>query len=263
MGCWHFPCHTLPRLLLLAHVPSSNGADRQDHPTPSASTTSSLSHFDPGPSAAPPTSASSRTLPPAQTLHRLEQTCLRLRWKSLDLESAYRRTLEAEAYGFDRDVAERNFKIDFYEFYAWIEQALVLCQRIFGVEIMSNAGWSDGRRTHTFHHNVIQGLSAADNPLREVLGDGEVFHALFKAKELRNRWKDAADGSTETPPLGMYDLQWIFGKILGGLEQAYLLAKVEVVRSEEGRWGAAQGMNDGSQNEGWDWMVDEKMDWEA
>ncbi|KAL6863416.1 hypothetical protein ACO1O0_003670 [Amphichorda felina] len=200
------------------------------------------------------------SLAPAQSLHRLEQTCLRLRWKSLDLESSWARTSAdaAAALGFDVAVAERNFKLDFYEFYSWIEQALVLLQSIFGVEIMSSGG--GGR--HAYHHNVLTALGDADNPLHGVLGQGDVNHALWKAKELRNRWKDAAgegDVAAATPPTRMYDLRWILGQILSGLEAAYCLARERVyaegaqeVHGEQERPG-----------EGWEWMVEEQMDWEA
>lgn len=156
-------------------------------------------------------------------------------------------------------VAEQNFKVDFYEFYAWIEQALVLLQRIFGVEIYSSAGDAGGG-THAYHHNVLKALSDLDNPLHSVLGKGEVNYALWKAKELRNRWKDAQAGE-ETPPLGMYDLSWIVVRILNGLEEAYGIAR-ERVRPENLMWADEMNGEEQEQEEGWDWMV-EPMDWEA
>lgn len=137
----------------------------------------------------------------------------------------------------------------------------MLLQRIFGVEILPGSG--SGSKGHAFHHNVLMALGDEDNPLRNVMGRGEVNHALWKAKELRNRWKDAADGSSETPPLGMYDLQWIFGKILAGLEEAYGMAKVEVERVSAGNGVVMEGEGGGRQDEGWEWMVGDDMDWEA
>ena len=115
---------------------------------------------------------------------------------------------------------------------------------------------------HAYHHNVLTALGDEENPLHGVLGRGDVYHALWKAKELRNRWKDAAgegDGDMVTPPTRMYDLRWILGQILGGLEAAYGLARERVYA------GGAE-MMDGEQErpgEGWEWMVEEAMDWEA
>ncbi|KAF4121893.1 hypothetical protein GMORB2_1733 [Geosmithia morbida] len=224
---------------------------------------------------APSAAATASSLAPARALHRLEQTCLRLRWKSIDLDSSWQRVDPevALSQGFDPDVAERNFKLDFYEFYTWIEQAIVLLQRIFGIEIMAGgAGGSGtrGRSTHAYHHNVLTALGDADNALHGVLGTGEVYQALWKAKELRNRWKDeAGEVTAETPPIRMYHLQWIVGRILAGLGEAYDMA-AEVVRRQApqpaGQMDIASSMVGGQRQEeleGWDWMVEEPMDWEA
>ncbi|KFH42629.1 hypothetical protein ACRE_066280 [Hapsidospora chrysogenum ATCC 11550] len=237
---------------------------------PQASSNSLLAPAAPNPTAA--LSSSSRTttsLAPVQALHRLEQTCLRLRWKSVDLERSWQRTSpeEAAAHGFDAAVAERNFKLDFYEFYAWIEQALVLLQRIFGVEILSGGGGGKGGGGwHAYHHNVLTALGDVDNPLHEVLGMGDVNHALWKAKELRNRWKDAAGegegASTTTPPTRMYDLRWILGQILSGLEAAYVLAREKVHGQEKGDVSPPGVGAEDRNGEGWEWMVEEQMDWE-
>ncbi|CAG9942235.1 unnamed protein product, partial [Clonostachys rosea f. rosea IK726] len=153
---------------------------------------------------------------------------------SIDLDNAWRRAQSPGEGGWTPEHAEGNFKVDFYEFYAWIEQALVLLQRIFGEE---------------------------GNPLRGVLGSGEVRHALWKAKELRNRWKDAAAGEKETPPLRMYDLSWIVGNILGGLEAAYRVAAGKVRELEEAEKGGSAEAT--VEDQGWDWMVEDSMDWEA
>lgn len=207
------------------------------------------------PSAPNPTIASSRAnLSQAEALNRLEQTCLRLRWKSIDLQNSWARTSPevAASHAFDVRVAERNFKLDFYEFYTWIEQAVVLLQRIFGVEIMAGGGGG----MHAYHHNVLTALSDAENPLHGVLGGGDVNQALWKAKELRNRWKDAAGGDATTPSMRMYDLHWILVQILNGLEEAYSLARERV-------YAEGTGVTHETQEGGWDWMVEEAMDWEA
>ncbi|OAA54394.1 hypothetical protein ISF_08322 [Cordyceps fumosorosea ARSEF 2679] len=197
-------------------------------------------------------------LKPPQALQRFEQACQRLRWKYLDLEAAYERAIAPSAWAFTPDDAERNFKVDFYEFYAWIEQAIVLLLLVFAVTIpreRGSGGSRGGSSSHAYHHNVLRALDEEPNPLHDVLGRGDVNQALWKAKELRNRWKDAAEGR-ETPPLKMYDLAWIMGTVLRGLEEGYNLAKrtatVEEIIVD----------NPDDSGEGWDWMV-EAMDWEA
>ncbi|KAM3540082.1 hypothetical protein ARSEF1564_006998 [Beauveria bassiana] len=195
-------------------------------------------------------------LTPPQALHRFEQACQRLRWKFLDLEAAYQRALAPSAWVFTPEDAERNFKVDFYEFYAWIEQAIVLLLLVFTVSVPRER-YSSGRAassSHAYHHNVLRALDEDTNPLHEVLGKGDVNQALWKAKELRNRWKDAAEGR-ETPPLKMYDLAWIVGEVLKGLEGGYTVAR-SMVATEEIMVDYAS-----DSGEGWDWMV-EAMDWE-
>ncbi|KAK3179261.1 hypothetical protein K4F52_009296 [Lecanicillium sp. MT-2017a] len=202
-------------------------------------------------------------LTPSQALHRFEQACQRLRWKSLDLESSYKRAMAPEEWAFSAADAERNFKVDFYEFYAWIEQAVVLLLLVFSVTIPREKVLVGGSAAHAYHHNVLRALDDEESPLHAVLGTGDVNQALWKAKELRNRWKDAADGK-ETPPLKMYDLAWVVGEILAGLDRGYALAR-DHVSSTAASDTENGGMRDGDATaveEGWDWMV-EAMDWEA
>ncbi|KNB01054.1 hypothetical protein FOXG_04391 [Fusarium oxysporum f. sp. lycopersici 4287] len=82
-----------------------------------------------------------------------------------------------------------------------------------------------------------------DCPVHEALGRGEVNQALRKAKELRNRWKDVADGK-ETPPLKMYDLTWLVGQMQWGDGDEHM------------------GMGEVQVDDEWEWMV-EPMDWEV
>lgn len=219
----------------------------QPQPHPVSTTSANRTDFNPT-SYRPP--APPKGLAPAQALHRLEQTCLRLRWKSLDLEASYNRVLHAADYNFAAEVAERNFKLDFYEFYAWIEQAIELLHRVFGVEILSIRTVTSGFNSapHAFHHNVLKELEDKNNPLYEVMGRGEVNAALWKAKELRNRWKEGG----KDVPLGMYDLKWIVGRVLEGLEGGYGRARERV--EIEGQQVEKNG------EEGWGWMAEEEMD---
>ncbi|KIL90427.1 hypothetical protein FAVG1_06159 [Fusarium avenaceum] len=199
-------------------------------------------------------------LKPAQAFNRFEQACQRLRWKFIDLQSSYHRALNALDFGFPVAEAEKNFKVDFYEFYAWIEQALVLLLLVFGITIPRGPG--HGGRAHAYHYQVIVALEAPTCPVFEALGTGEANQALRKAKELRNKWKDMSEGK-DTPPLKMYDLTWLVGQILGGLEVGYAVAARAV--EEEPPRGPVEEMDEqmamGADGQ-WDWMV-EPMDWEV
>jgi hypothetical protein len=182
-----------------------------------------------------------------------------LRWKFIDLQTSYHRALNAVDFGFTVAEAEKNFKVDFYEFYAWIEQALVLLLLVFGITIPRGPG--HGGRAHAYHYQVIVALEAPTCPVYEALGTGEANQALRKAKELRNKWKDMSEGK-DTPPLKMYDLNWLVGQILGGLEVGYAIA-ARAVEEEALRWQGEdmdEQMAMGADGE-WYWMV-EPMDWE-
>lgn len=243
-------------------APRYNNRARSYTPPPVASSTASTN----GLSTAAPKSGST-TLSPLQSFQRFEQACQRLRWKFIDLQSSYRRATNPEEAGFTPTDAERNFKVDFHEFYMWIEQALVLLLRIFDVTVPRGEGGIRGFANHAYHHNVLSAFDDEENPLHAALGTGDVHHALWKAKELRNRWKDAAEGK-ETPPLKMYDLSWVVGQILGGLELAYGLAgmKVQEDMARQATLGLQETNNGhpniGGPDESWDWMV-ETMDWES
>ncbi|KAM5356575.1 hypothetical protein ACJ41O_003221 [Fusarium nematophilum] len=239
--------------------------------TPAAAQPATISNAAPNPTT---------RLTPTQAFHRFEQACQRLRWKFLDLQSSYQRATHPEEFGFTKADAERNFKVDFHEFYVWIEQAIVLLLLIFGVSVSrgSSGGGGGGgagagkgfyvAASHAYHHNVLKALEDEACPVYEALGKGEVNQALWKAKELRNRWKDAGEGK-ETPPLKMYDLTWIVTQVLVGLEIGYGIAMrhvdEEMARQLEQHGDEhldeTMGGGDGDDDE-WEWMV-EPMDWEA
>ncbi|KAF7551135.1 hypothetical protein G7Z17_g5249 [Cylindrodendrum hubeiense] len=239
---------------------------------------SSLPAYPPAPTSASAPVPTGNRLTPPQAFHRFEQACRRLRWKFLDLQTSYQRATSPEEYGFTRADAERNFKVDFHEFYVWIEQAIVLLLLIFGVSISRTSRPFGGPSSatnygHAYHHNVLKALEEEGCPVHSALGHGEVNQALWKAKELRNRWKDAAEGR-ETPPLKMYDLTWIVTTVLGGLEVAYGVAAQHVepellMEIEQTQVQAASSTGNGNNETGggetddeWEWMV-EPMDWEA
>ncbi|PHH63181.1 hypothetical protein CDD81_6232 [Ophiocordyceps australis] len=211
------------------------------------------------------TSGQIHALSRAHALQRFEQTCGRIRWKAIDLSNAYGRTQTPSHWSFSTLDAERNFKVDFHEFYIWIEQAVVLLLRVFGTTIDARPGQSTLSATHAFHHNVLMALSDELHPLHESLGTGDVKHALWKAKELRNRWKDVAEGQqAQTPPLKMYDLEWIVAKVMTGLDSAYAVA-AQRVRQDMQTAGVDIDMQQAQAvqaEDEWQWMV-EPMDWEA
>ncbi|KAL2410842.1 hypothetical protein ABEF95_010843 [Exophiala dermatitidis] len=115
--------------------------------------------------------------------------------------------------------AERQFKIDFFEFYTLLERGLVCLLAVWGIVITSavaptsrnrlsdhhnsttTTGSSDtiigDSRTfhgvaHRFHANVLDALDHPSNPLYQVLGagSGDARAYIGVAKEFRNKWKD-------------------------------------------------------------------------
>ena len=115
--------------------------------------------------------------------------------------------------------AERQFKIDFHEFYALLERGLVYLLGVWGVVITASASSAteheqrkpaptpfsqtngssapiigDSRTfhgaSHRFHANVLAALDHPSNPLHAILGTGDVREYIGVAKEFRNKWKD-------------------------------------------------------------------------
>lgn len=124
--------------------------------------------------------------------------------------------------------AERQFKIDFYEFYALLERGLVCLLGVWGIVITSTSSTTtitptkspletstpttttaststpqlqrqtsivgDSRTfhgsAHRFHANVLAALDHPSNPLHGLLGTGQARAYIGVAKEFRNKWKD-------------------------------------------------------------------------
>ncbi|KAK5996015.1 hypothetical protein PT974_04438 [Cladobotryum mycophilum] len=191
-----------------------------------------------------PTITTPASLTPALAFHRFEQACQRLRWKYIDLEASYKRALAPEEWLFSVHDAERNFKVDFHEFYVWIEQTLVLALLVFGVVVPrgqqtnGDSAYRDGPRgprsfaAHTYHHNVLKALDEENNPLHEALGKGD-----------------------------MYDLTWIVTTILSGLELTYGMAAARVEEVKISGIDTDSGMENAEGVDEWEWMAE--MDWEA
>ncbi|KAE8355450.1 hypothetical protein BDV28DRAFT_42704 [Aspergillus coremiiformis] len=214
---------------------------------------------------------------PAQELARFMKIVSRLRWKLPFLAEGYRL---ATRPGVDVAHAEIMFKIDFFEYYALLERAIVHLLGVFGVTVSGAIVASHPTRdrakngspsaTHRYHANVLDTLERDTCPLHPVLGSGNIHEQLKKAKELRNRWK-TADMSKEEEgqgshrraketaiPLESYDFDQILSQIFTGLEDGCTLAREQVARVEKGDGNSPSVDLEAD----WDFIVD-AMDWEA
>lgn len=197
----------------------------------------------------------------------------RLRWKLPFLAEGYRlATLYTEPGAVAH--AEVMFKIDFYEYYALLERALVHLLGVFGITV-SAAGKASGANsvwsTHRYHANVLEALEDENCPLHSVFRKGNVFEQLRKAKELRNCWKTADLTEQERQresmwsprreammPLQNYDFDRMLADIFDGLEEGCRLAQEHVANIDRNH---IQVQSDSSSAD-WDFIVD-AMDWEA
>lgn len=249
-------------------------------------------------------SALTRVPTPWSELSRFMKIARRMRWKLPFLGQGYRAATDrALNTPDDRAEAELMFKLDFFEYYMLLERALVHLMGVFGVKITGafngarsgtrtpngngRAGGGEGKHQsdHRFHANVLDALDDPRNPLHPVLGAGDARYALARAKELRNRWKNADEPSSvvvapssaaaaklAARPLEDYDLERILENIFTGLEGAYVIADryVAAVRALAAEGGpAAPGAATGTstpdntaEESQWEFMVD-AMDWEA
>ena len=212
----------------------------------------------------------------------------RLRWKLPFLAEGYRLatlSVDDEMSLSPEDIshAEIMFKIDFHEYYALLERAIVHLLGVFNITVSSSAatgrartrissfnnGNGNGVGLHRYHANVLQALTEETTPLTPILGSGRVIELLRQAKELRNRWKTADMTSEERDrdpserkevlPLTSYDFDEIITGIFTGLEESYIRAKAHVDMCR--RPGEADSESPVSEAD-WGFMVD-AMDWEA
>ncbi|OAA56525.1 ubiquitination network signaling protein [Niveomyces insectorum RCEF 264] len=256
----------------------------------------------------------------AAELARYSKIVRRMKWKLPFLDAAYQQATttttsdgEGDGGAARKTEAELMFKLDFFEYYMLCERALVHLQGVFGISISRDAAVPGARRTtgrlsssdkeapayvHRYHANVLEALDHEDNPLHEVLGVGDVRWQLAKAKDLRNRWKNADGGgdvkvaeataaatatataaaaakrngaAANVVPLATYNLADILAAIHGGLDRAFVVASDFVV-AEVARHGqdlatnaqrVSMDVDTGfTEEEQWGFMV-EAMDWEA
>jgi len=222
---------------------------------------------------------------PEQELSRFLKIVARLKWKIPFLETGYRIALDRVGKAQqDIDANEIHFKLDFHEFYMLIERALVHLMGVFDIVIyphlgpngtgygmryeMDNEGtFRDRSQPHQYHENVLLALDDPANPLHQTLGRPEVRIQFARAKELRNRWKNADDGPSGRfvpAPLEAYNLEEILQTILQALEQAFFVTEQYVrVRhpgiNQNDPVSTADWTTDSAD---WDFMVG-AMDWEA
>ncbi|KAL1974671.1 hypothetical protein VTN31DRAFT_4875 [Thermomyces dupontii] len=227
-------------------------------------------------------------LSPASELARFTKIMARLKWKLPFLAEAYRLAITERDEMSESTVAnaEIMFKLDFHEYYALLERAIVHLLGVFGIEVSSSfhgsrkaerhASEREGQLgTHRYHANVLDALEAEDCPLYSVLGHGRVHEQLRRAKTLRNRWK-TADSSEEDDqkappfldrdrrdmsslPLESYDFDDMLQQIFVGLEDGFRLAQEKVAEVDGFQDGQVDAM---AIDEGWEFIVD-AMDWEA
>lgn len=237
-------------------------------------------------------------------LTRYTKIVRRLKWKLPYLAAGYRQAVDRLGPHVDQArvaEAELMFKIDFFEYYMLLERALVHLLGVFGITVSpsfsshhrkSGTNTPTGGYYHRYHANVLEALDNPENPLHGVLGSGDVRKQLWRAKDLRNRWKNVDDdpagegrngnyrgAATESAPLESYDLEHILVIIFEGFDRAfavaeqYVLAEMQRARSQaeggaaDGQDGAVMDMMEGfepaaSEEQEWNFMV-EAMDWEA
>lgn len=191
----------------------------------------------------------------------------RLRWKVPFLAEGYRLATSADHPAEEVAHAEIMFKIDFHEYYALLERAIVHLLAVFNIVVTSSRNGDGRAAVHRYHANVLEALREQTTPLSPVLGSGMVYVQLQQAKALRNRWK-TADLTVEEReqqgermdviPLAEFDFEGVLSGIFGGLEEAYVRAQDHVdkcVHPDE-----VPSLSNSEAD--WGFMVD-AMDWEA
>lgn len=144
---------------------------------------------------------------------------VRLQWKAtVLLYGSYAKAMsvlqECEQHsGYDESQrkflkqAESMFKLDFFEFYTFLERFLTHCLASVGVNVSGNLPRENFNAlryitnpdlhrtrplaTHAFHANLLEALDDENCPLHVALGTQAARIQLGLAKDYRNAWKDA------------------------------------------------------------------------
>ena len=147
----------------------------------------------------------------------------RLRWKAELLMVSYFKAMEVlqssdqqngncESHTTLSRQAESMFKIDFFEFYTFLERYITVCLATLGVSVSASAPRENVNAlryitnpnlhrtrplaTHAFHANLLEALDDEKCPLHNSLGTQDVRIQLGLAKDYRNAWKDADEKET-------------------------------------------------------------------
>jgi hypothetical protein len=156
---------------------------------------------------------------------KADKLMIRLQWKAtMLLYGSYERAMKLlqdceQHNGHDesqRDLfkeAESMFKLDFFEFYTFLERFLTHCLAAVGVSVSGNLPRENFNAlryitnpdlhrtrplaTHAFHANLLEALDDEECPLNAALGTQAARIQLGLAKDYRNAWKDA-DGTGGT-----------------------------------------------------------------
>ncbi|KAF1350366.1 hypothetical protein EJ07DRAFT_139233 [Lizonia empirigonia] len=150
-----------------------------------------------------------------QDKDKVTRLLVRLRWKAELLMVSYYKAMEVlqtieTQNGLHPPLAkqaESMFKIDFFEFYTFLERYITLSLATLGISISAAAPREnvnalryltnpDLQRTrplaaHAFHANLLAALDDEACPLHGTLGAQDVRIQLGLAKDYRNAWKDA------------------------------------------------------------------------
>ncbi|KAF9696640.1 hypothetical protein EKO04_005721 [Ascochyta lentis] len=149
----------------------------------------------------------------------------RLQWKAELLMVSYFKAMEVLQAGDQQNghnesqkalarQVESMFKIDFFEFYSFLERYIIFCLTTLGVSVSAAAPRNnvnalryitnpDLHRTrplasHAFHANLLEALDDETCPLHGSLGAQDVRIQLGMAKDYRNAWKDADEKEVTT-----------------------------------------------------------------
>lgn len=165
-------------------------------------------------------------------------TLNRLKYRASFLLESHRRTIHNEtscsvrattfyliSYTGRANIADQQFKNEFFDYYVLVERCLLALMACFDHVVRAehrsdvvplpstvtgldasvysdtsqrppkNALVGDSRvfpgATHRFHANLLEALDDLHNPFHKVLGQGDVRLYVGLAKEFRNKWKQA------------------------------------------------------------------------
>ncbi|KAK7515145.1 uncharacterized protein IWZ02DRAFT_57593 [Phyllosticta citriasiana] len=185
-------------------------------------------------------------------LERIRKLIARVSWKTQFLLHSQHMALTLPVPDPENRSSYLNpttmFKLDFFEFYVLLERTLVQLLSFFHISVpKTKAEDGDTLRSkafsaygHSYHANVLAALDRRDNPLREILGAGDVRKHLETAKAFRNRWKDAeneseghADAQAWREDIVKLSLEQMTGCIMDALEKGYLLCEEKEIGAKE------------------------------